>query len=311
MQLTSNSKPSSIVGLEIEAGSIAATEVKANGSIAVTRTAIAPLDPGIVSEGEVQDAAALSSELKSFFAKNKLGKTVTPRRRQPARRGPHPAHAADRGREGARHRGSLPGPGPHPDAARPGRPGPPGRRDGERRRGRAPHGRRRRRGTPRHGQRPDRRASQGRPAARRDRPLRLRHDPRPDRRRSPSRSRAPCVPTILYCHLGDVTNLAVARGPSACSPASLPYGMENMADPRRRERADGERRGPRVAPRGRPRRPARGLRRRPRRGRERPRGPERGRLAPGRRASRLARVLRRPGGRAPDRRDRRLRARRA
>ncbi len=77
MQLSSKSKPSSIVGLEIEAGSIAATEIKGNGSIAVTKTAIAPLDPGIVSEGEVHDAPALSGELKSFFAKNKLGKTVT------------------------------------------------------------------------------------------------------------------------------------------------------------------------------------------------------------------------------------------
>ena len=77
------------------------------------------------------------------------------------------------------------------------------------------------------------------------------------------------VPTILYCHLGDVTNLAVARGPVCLFTRIAPYGMENMADPRRRERAHGERRGPRVAPRGRPRRPARGLRRRPRRGRER------------------------------------------
>jgi type IV pilus assembly protein PilM len=74
--LTTSKKPQSIVGLDIETGSIAATEVKANGSRAVSRTAIAPLDPGIINEGEVLDAEALSNALKSLFAQNKLGKAV-------------------------------------------------------------------------------------------------------------------------------------------------------------------------------------------------------------------------------------------
>lgn len=69
-------KPTSTVGLEIEAGSIAATEVRANGSAEVAKTAIAPLRPGIVAEGEIRDSEALSSALKSFFSKNKLGKSV-------------------------------------------------------------------------------------------------------------------------------------------------------------------------------------------------------------------------------------------
>jgi type IV pilus assembly protein PilM len=73
---TTTKKPNSIVGLDIETGSIAATEVRLNGSQAVGRTAIAPLAPGIVAEGEVQDAAALSEALKSLFSQHKLGKDV-------------------------------------------------------------------------------------------------------------------------------------------------------------------------------------------------------------------------------------------
>jgi type IV pilus assembly protein PilM len=73
---TTSKKPQSIVGLDIESGSIAATEVKANGSRSVSHTAIAPLAPGIVNEGEVLDAEALSSVLRSLFAEHKLGKAV-------------------------------------------------------------------------------------------------------------------------------------------------------------------------------------------------------------------------------------------
>jgi type IV pilus assembly protein PilM len=69
-------KSSSTVGLEIETGSIAATEIRNGGSEGVTRTAVGPLAPGIVSEGEVHDAPALSAALKDFFAQHKLGKTV-------------------------------------------------------------------------------------------------------------------------------------------------------------------------------------------------------------------------------------------
>jgi type IV pilus assembly protein PilM len=69
-------KPTTTVGLEIEAGGLAATEVKANGSVAIQKTAISALDPGIVAEGEVQDPEALSDALKSFFSDNKLGKVV-------------------------------------------------------------------------------------------------------------------------------------------------------------------------------------------------------------------------------------------
>jgi type IV pilus assembly protein PilM len=69
-------KTQSIVGLDIETGSIAATEVRNNGSREISRTAIAPLGPGIVNEGEVQDTEALSKALRALFAENKLGKAV-------------------------------------------------------------------------------------------------------------------------------------------------------------------------------------------------------------------------------------------
>jgi type IV pilus assembly protein PilM len=69
-------KKSTIVGLDIEAGSIAATEVEANGSAQLTASAIGPLAPGAFHEGEVLDADALAEALKSLFAEHKLSKKV-------------------------------------------------------------------------------------------------------------------------------------------------------------------------------------------------------------------------------------------
>jgi type IV pilus assembly protein PilM len=74
--ITTSKKPQSIVGLDIETGSVAATEVRANGSREVGRTGIAPLPPGVVNEGEVLDPEALSNTLKDLFSQNKLGKNV-------------------------------------------------------------------------------------------------------------------------------------------------------------------------------------------------------------------------------------------
>jgi type IV pilus assembly protein PilM len=74
-QLTKQKK-GPVVGLDIEAGSIAATEVAVNGSAQVTASAIVPLDPGAFHEGEVLDPGRLSAALKSLFAKNKLSKQV-------------------------------------------------------------------------------------------------------------------------------------------------------------------------------------------------------------------------------------------
>jgi type IV pilus assembly protein PilM len=74
-QLTKQKK-GPVVGLDIEAGSIAATEVAVNGSAQVTASAIGPLDPGAFHEGEVLDPGRLSAALKSLFGKNKLSKQV-------------------------------------------------------------------------------------------------------------------------------------------------------------------------------------------------------------------------------------------
>jgi type IV pilus assembly protein PilM len=69
-------KIDSVVGLDIEAGSIAATEVRVNGSAELKATAIAPLAPGSFHEGEVLDPDALAATLKELFAEHKLGKRV-------------------------------------------------------------------------------------------------------------------------------------------------------------------------------------------------------------------------------------------
>ena len=44
-----------------------------------------------------------------------------------------------------------------------------------------------------------------------------------------SRRRASIVPTTLYCHLGDITNLAVARGRQCLFTRIAPFGIENIA----------------------------------------------------------------------------------
>ena len=98
---------------------------------------------------------------------------------------------------------------------------------------------------------------QGRPAAGRDRPLGVRDDPRAPAggarrrrrgrlrrrtRRSPTRTGSPSGagearppvaeaprPAQLYCNLGDVTNLAVAQGPTCLFTRISPFGIEGIA----------------------------------------------------------------------------------
>ena len=75
MQLTST-KTKTVVGLEIEADSIAATEVRANGRIEVAGYGIEPLATGVFREGEVGDTEALTASLKELFSREKLSRTV-------------------------------------------------------------------------------------------------------------------------------------------------------------------------------------------------------------------------------------------
>jgi type IV pilus assembly protein PilM len=69
-------KTNSVVGLDIEAGSIAAAEVHVNGAPHVAASAIGPLDSGIFHEGEVLDPDRLVEALKDLFSSSKLSKTV-------------------------------------------------------------------------------------------------------------------------------------------------------------------------------------------------------------------------------------------
>jgi type IV pilus assembly protein PilM len=76
MKMLSKTKNKAVVGLDIEAGSIAATEVVANGEVTVTKFGTAPLAPGICGEGEVSDPEALGDALKALFSSHKLSKAV-------------------------------------------------------------------------------------------------------------------------------------------------------------------------------------------------------------------------------------------
>jgi type IV pilus assembly protein PilM len=64
------------VGLDLDPSHIAAAEVHVNGSITVTRGAVADLRPGILRDGEVVDPVALGDELRTFFAEHDLPRRV-------------------------------------------------------------------------------------------------------------------------------------------------------------------------------------------------------------------------------------------
>ena len=74
-----------VVGLDVEAGSIAATEVTRNGEVRLGSFGIVALGPGVIREGEVADADALGAALKELFAEHKLSERPD-RDRQPAGR---------------------------------------------------------------------------------------------------------------------------------------------------------------------------------------------------------------------------------
>jgi type IV pilus assembly protein PilM len=69
-------KVGNLAGLNIEAGSVAVAEVSSNGSTQVVASAVQPLQPGVFHEGEVIDADGLVEALKSLYSKHKLSKRV-------------------------------------------------------------------------------------------------------------------------------------------------------------------------------------------------------------------------------------------
>ncbi len=75
-RMLSTGKKRAVVGLDIETGSAAAAEVTQNGHAAVTRFGTAPLAAGVFREGEVRDPEALADALKELFSSSKLSRNV-------------------------------------------------------------------------------------------------------------------------------------------------------------------------------------------------------------------------------------------
>ena len=65
-----------VVGLELEAGSVAVTQVHVNGSAQVTAAAVQPLAAGAFEDGEVRDPAAVTEALRELFEANDLSRRV-------------------------------------------------------------------------------------------------------------------------------------------------------------------------------------------------------------------------------------------
>lgn len=65
------------VGVELEPSAVHATSVSVNGTLAIKEAAYAPLEAGIVRDGEVTDAEALTAVLRGMWAEHKgLSKRV-------------------------------------------------------------------------------------------------------------------------------------------------------------------------------------------------------------------------------------------
>jgi type IV pilus assembly protein PilM len=65
-----------LVGLSIEAGSVAVAGVSVNGSTQLTASAVQPLQPGVFHEGEVIDPSGLIAAVKQLYSQHKLPKQV-------------------------------------------------------------------------------------------------------------------------------------------------------------------------------------------------------------------------------------------
>jgi type IV pilus assembly protein PilM len=76
LQLSKKKKDDSLVGLEIEAGSVAVAEVRVNGDTQLGTTAIAQLPPGAFHDGEVTDPAAIAATLRQLFSEHQLSRRV-------------------------------------------------------------------------------------------------------------------------------------------------------------------------------------------------------------------------------------------
>ena len=172
-----------MVGLEIEAGSIAAAEVTGNNGSSSARGHRNPAARARCLPRRRGGRSGCGRRCAQVPVRRQQAlQAGAARSREPARGRPHHAFAGDRGPQGDGGGRSLSGRGADTDAPGPGDPRAPGGRRGSRRGGLDSPGRcRRRRRPPRHDRVLRRAASACRPAAGRGRSLRLRHDPRPGR----------------------------------------------------------------------------------------------------------------------------------
>jgi type IV pilus assembly protein PilM len=69
-------KATGLAGLNIEAGSVAVAAVSVEGADQLVASAIHPLQPGVFHEGEVIDSDGLVAALKSLYAEHRLPKRV-------------------------------------------------------------------------------------------------------------------------------------------------------------------------------------------------------------------------------------------
>jgi type IV pilus assembly protein PilM len=69
-------KGGNLAGLSIEAGSVAVAGVAVNGSTQLTASAVQPLRPGVFHEGEVIDPSGLTAAVKELYSRHKLPKQV-------------------------------------------------------------------------------------------------------------------------------------------------------------------------------------------------------------------------------------------
>jgi type IV pilus assembly protein PilM len=74
--LRGGKKTASLAGLSIEAGSVAVAAVSVNGSTQLTASAVQPLQPGVFHEGEVIDPSGLTGAVKDLYSRHKLPKRV-------------------------------------------------------------------------------------------------------------------------------------------------------------------------------------------------------------------------------------------
>ena len=61
----------SFVGLEIEPSAVNVASVTVNGRLSIDNAAYAPIEGGVVRDGEVTDVEALSEVLRGLWAQNK------------------------------------------------------------------------------------------------------------------------------------------------------------------------------------------------------------------------------------------------